>query len=343
MIVTLTGAYRNVGDHLIGERARALLAQFTDDEIINVTRTEITDETYDLFNRARAVILCGGPAYQSHIYPNIYPLDLSRITVPVVPMGLGYKSKIDVAANDFEFTDQSKDFIKTIHNTIPLSSVRDDLTLDVVKALGIENVSMTGCPVWYDLAYQDKAFHYSEQIDQVLVSMPARYHSSIPKVMKYLKSRYPEAEKIATFHHGFFPRFTLRGMKIGAEFLHMALWAWFYGFKNKDLSTDTEKLKIYDEKNSLHIGYRVHGHLYCLSHKQPSFLINEDSRGAGQALSTGLAGFDFDDPELIKKIDQTLDVYHNTKGAMIQNALKIMHNRFDDMKAFLASIGKTKA
>ncbi len=87
MLVTLTGAYRNAGDHLIGHRARALLRKHIDQEIVNIDRRAINEDSYEIFNKAKAVILCGGPAYQAGIYPKVFPISLERITSKVVPMG----------------------------------------------------------------------------------------------------------------------------------------------------------------------------------------------------------------------------------------------------------------
>jgi hypothetical protein len=40
MLVTITGAYKNAGDHLIGLRAKRLLERFVDAEVINVDRKQ---------------------------------------------------------------------------------------------------------------------------------------------------------------------------------------------------------------------------------------------------------------------------------------------------------------
>ncbi len=40
----------------------------------------------------------------------------------------------------------------------------------------------------------------------------------------------------------------------------------------------------------LHIGYRVHTNIYFLSHRKPSILITEDSRGKGLLDTLGCVG-----------------------------------------------------
>jgi hypothetical protein len=129
MLVTLTGAYRNAGDHLIGDRARALLRKHVDGDIVNIARRDINESHYEIFNKARAVILCGGPAYQPQIYPKVFPIDLDRITANVVPMGLGFKAKLGQTPAEFKFSEPAEAFVREVHKRTKLSSVRDGLTL----------------------------------------------------------------------------------------------------------------------------------------------------------------------------------------------------------------------
>ena len=42
----------------------------------------------------------------------------------------------------------------------------------------------------------------------------------------------------------------------------------------------------------LHVGYRVHAHIDCLSRRRTSFLIHEDGRGAGVDDALGVPGID---------------------------------------------------
>ena len=46
------------------------------------------------------------------------------------------------------------------------------------------------------------------------------------------------------------------------------------------------------EGSDMHIGFRVHGHLWTLSQRRPSFLLNEDARGRAAQEALGLQSFD---------------------------------------------------
>ncbi len=339
MIITLTGAYRNIGDHLIGDRARKLLKKYSDKEIINIDRKSIKTKHYDLFNKSKAVILCGGPAYQKSIYPNIYPIDYGKVKVPIIPMGLGWKGSVNQPPKDFHFTKESENFIRNIHKNIKFSSARDDLTLEIVKNQGIDNVLMTGCPVWYDLDYMGKGFIFKEEskIKKIIFSTPVKFDKNAVKVMMYIAQRFPKAEKVCTFHHGFYINSSLQGLKKSAGFIRGAFLAKLNGFKIADLNSKLEKIHIYDDAD-LHIGYRVHAHIYMLSHRLPSFIIAEDSRGTGQSLSVGLPTLDYSDTHVVNNLDQSLNEHFKTKGKSFKAAIIKMEETFKVMQQFLENI-----
>ena len=69
----------------------------------------------------------------------------------------------------------------------------------------------------------------------------------------------------------------------------LALTAGELGYEVMDTSYGLEKVSFYEECD-LHVGYRVHGHIYFLAKRKPSFLIHEDGRGRGASEALGLPG-----------------------------------------------------
>ncbi len=61
------------------------------------------------------------------------------------------------------------------------------------------------------------------------------------------------------------------------------------GYEVMDTSYGLENVSFYEECD-LHVGYRVHGHIYFLAKRKPSFLIHEDGRGRGASEALGLPG-----------------------------------------------------
>jgi hypothetical protein len=332
LIVTLTGAYKNVGDHLIGDRGRTLLKHFCQQEIIDITRAQIKESDYETFNKSNAVILLGGPAYQEKIYPNVFPIELEKISKPVIPMGLGGKFRLD--ETDTSFTQDSERFIKSIHTKINYSSVRDEITLKTLSNYGINNVKMTGCPAWYDLEKLQEDFPINKNPKHIILSTPAKITLKTFELVKYLANKFPNARKTLTMHHGFFPDKGIKGVKRSTTFLAIAAYARMLDYDAVSLEANLPYMKDLYNSCDLHIGYRVHAHLYCLSRRIPSFIINEDSRGVGQAQILKNPILMANDKELINECDNALNNYMKDGSGVIESK-DVMLEKFNVMEMFI--------
>jgi len=337
VIVTLTGAYKNAGDYLIGHRARALLATHVDSDIININRKEITADHYEIFNKARAVLLTGGPAYQAKMHPGIYPIELDQISVPVIPFGLGWKGQLGQAPEDFQFTESSSRFIADIHARFSgSSSVRDHLTKNLLNHNGIDNVMMTGCPAWYDESKLADDFEFPTSIKRVVLSMPAFPHQQVWDLMDATSQLFPGATKYLAFQAGY----KSTHVKNQKEYT-----AWNYktirrgvlkGFRPISFDSDFAKFESFMKSVDFHFGYRVHSHIFSLSQRIPSMLIAEDSRGVGQAQAMGVEPrmASDDSNAVIAALRELID----TRGAEVQRAIETMRSTHATMLDFLAQV-----
>lgn len=337
MIVTICGAYKNAGDHLIGDRARALLRAHVDPDIVVLDRKAIKTDDSELFRKARAVLLTGGPAYQREIYPTIYPIELENIPCPVIPFGLGWKAPSTQAPIEFRFSPSGEKFIRAVHNRIPCSSARDPLTVEVLGSLGVDNVIMTGCPAWYDLSYLDEPYAFTDRVQKLVLSTPARIQPGTRKLMLWLGKRFPNANRVLSFHHGLLPALNKSGIKRAADFARLSFEAMRYGWQVESLAGSLEKLETVYSSADLHIGYRVHAHLFCLSRRIPSILINEDSRGAGQACALGTKSLGVGDGK-IDAIKAAIEHHFETRGSDVSASVERMLSTYPEMKRFLATI-----
>jgi hypothetical protein len=337
MIVAVCGAYRNAGDHLIGARGRALLRKFVDSDVVTVDRRSITTDAYELFNKARAVILCGGPAYQAEMYPKVYPIERQKVGPKIVPFGLGWKSSAAKAPEKFKFHPDAMGFIRDIHSTIEISSARDPLTVEVLNLNDVSNVAMTGCPVWYDLDHLERAYTFAGEPKRIALSMPALMQPGVFELTDWLTKRFPKAARIATFHHGIVPNWTPRGRSTGLDFLKFSAWAAAKGWRVSSLAGSLDKMEGLYGSVDLHIGYRVHAHLLCLSRRIPSILINEDARGVGQAKALGSTSLVVGQGE-IEPIVGEIERLFSERGAPIEKSVEIMRGNFKVMRQFLATI-----
>jgi hypothetical protein len=336
VLVTLTGAYRNAGDHLIGARARALLSEFVETDIVNVDRRSIGDAEYELFNNARAVILCGGPAYQKEMFPKVYNLDLSRISTRVIPLGLGWKGSLNDTPETFKFAPAALEFIGEVHSRIQLSSVRDVVTEQVVRNTGASNVSMTGCPAWYDLAHLNGDYTHKTSPKLIVFSMPAKPQPNVLETLAFISKKYPHAQKVLALHHGWKPAQTKHGERMLRWHAQVAALAGLRGWKTMSIADGLTKFEELYSAADLHIGYRVHAHLYSLSQQSASILVNEDSRGVGQVSTLG-------GPMLMAtsgpaEILAAIEEHYASGGAAVANSAAVIKQTFPKMREFLATI-----
>lgn len=334
MIVTVTGAYRNAGDHLIGQRGRALLARYVDADIVNVDRRDLPADAYEIMNRSRAVFLTGGPAYQPGLYPSIYPLELDRLTVPVVPFGLGWKGKLNQEPESAAFTEESQQFLRALHaDDTRFSSARCDLTERMVRSYGISNVRMTGCPAWYDEALLDHDITMPARLGGIVVTAPAVPQPALVPLLRHLAKRFPRSRRTLAFQAGLESTHSTRSVEYSRAHRRSARWARILGYRIESFESNLDRMTDALDTADLHIGYRVHSHLYSLSQRRATLLIAEDSRGLGQNSTLGLPALTTHSSvdEIVARLDELVD----SRGATLAAAVDKTRSTFPVMAEFL--------
>ena len=293
--VILTGSKNNAGDYLIKYRAKELFASIRPDrEIVDVNAWEQVDNaTLNIINSADALILMGGPALQKNMVPNIYPLlsDLTKIKVPICLMGVGWKSLNGDWADsqNYPLSSQTLALLNRINNDGLYSSVRDFHSLNVLNKASVKKAIMTGCPATY---VQDKfnvRIPESLNIRKVGFSLGVSFLDSkemkiqMEKTILSLKDYFKDNCKFeVVFHHSTKNDF-LNTHNATKHHLkgHLAFIDWLKKHKIEfvDISGSAENLIEYYSSCDLHIGYRVHAHIFMNSISKHSILIAEDGRG----------------------------------------------------------------
>jgi hypothetical protein len=333
-IVTITGAFKNAGDYLIGDRARKLLAANTDAKIVDLNRRAIRDHHYEVLSSARAVLLTGGPAYRSNIYPNIYKLDLSRVQAPVLAYGLGWRGELGQLAKDFRFEPAAADFVESIHaNKNLFSSARDHLTVEMLNAQGIKNVAMTGCPTWYDYDYLWHDYEFNPNVKKLVFSMPAQIQPMVPHLIADLSKRFPKAKKYLSFQAGYQFDHAKEKRDWHIRMLAKAIAA---GFRPVSFESNFEKFEKVMSSIDLHVGYRVHSHIFSVSQRKTSLLIAEDSRGIGQVEALGSTALPADGS--IQSATEALDKLFDSRGESIVQAVAKIRETHPKMLSFLEQL-----
>ncbi len=328
--VMLTGSKNNAGDFLIKHRAKALLSYLRPDrDVIDIDAWNKFDaKTLQLVNNSICLILMGGPALQKDMYPKIYPLvdNLDEITTEIILMGVGWKSTSGHWHNtrQFEFSEATEKLLLRLGNSIYNHSVRDYHSLNVLNNHGVSNVTMTGCPAAYDLNYINRHPIYNKEIKKVAFSLGVSFLLSkkmeqqmkkmIISVRDYFSKNVSDIELTVVFHHSTKNRFL---MTHNAKASHLSghndfiNWLENNNLQWVDISGSAENLINFYSQCDLHIGYRVHAHIFMLSINRLSILITEDSRGIALPNVLGgiiLEGFEEENTRLIDKIFRRLNI-----------------------------------
>lgn len=323
MYILLSGAKKNAGDFLIFNRAKSLLEEHLDEDFTVLKRWEKLDDKLDLVNSSRGIIICGGPGYGSNFYRGTYPLTepLEKLEVPVIPLGLGWGGT-PINMDEFQFTETSLNAINYIHSKIEVSSVRDTLTQKLLARYNVNNVVLSGCPAWYSIPDIDKEFIPPREIKKIVITTPAKivYASQTLRLFNLIKRMFPKAEVLCSFHRGIKrDKYTKRRYSYTYRFI--ATYAKILGFNIQDVSYGSDKIEKYREFD-LHVGYRVHSHIYFLSIRKPSFLLQEDGRGKGLSLTLknelDVSAYD---PKVIKNLKASIK--------------KSLENEFEDFFGFI--------
>lgn len=285
----LSGAYINAGDFLIVKRTEELIKYvYPNCKIKKYERNKEISQFLDEINESDALIIAGGPAYTPNMYPDVIKLvdDLSKITTKIIPIGVGwYGKKTD---NDFlysyKFNDKSKKLLNKIYNENNIFGCRDWYSANVLSLNGYSNCIMTGCPAWYNIEKVNLVdVNLKKEINKICISDPANklnFYDAI-SLVDYLKNKFPKSEIDFVFH-----RIDSKNNK----YLPLIKYLEKNNIKIVDITGNFEGFKIYDDCD-LHIGFRVHAHIYNLSNRNLSILVEEDGRGSGVNEALGLQGF----------------------------------------------------
>ncbi|MFW9983948.1 MAG: polysaccharide pyruvyl transferase family protein [Candidatus Odinarchaeota archaeon] len=298
MYLILSRHNSNVGDYLILERAKNLVETLKPDtpSLVGHIAIPLYDQiTPAQFKQLKAVIITGGPGIRPNIYPDIYPVhpDILTHNIPIIFLGIGakyYPGEYSLA-HMVKLSQQSLQFLHHIEDTGFGIGVRDIHSVRVLNLNGIQNVSLNGCPAWY--AVNEFPTHHVQpkEIRRILFTTPATpfHYRLAASILKALRTKFPEATILVSFHHGIQlgekgdPRLT----DLNVRLLNYAK---KLGCETFDASYDLKKIQVYDTMD-IHVGFRVHAHIYFLSYAKPSFLIAEDSRGDGVVKTLGGVGF----------------------------------------------------
>lgn len=330
--VMLTGGKNNAGDYLIKYRAKQLFETLRQDrKIVDYDGWKVfDDERLRIVNGAKALVLMGGPALQEKMRPRVYGLtdNLDKIKVPITTMGIGWYSPHGrwEDTHRYPINRLSLELLERIANDGLVSSVRDYHTLNTLCSMGYDKYVMTGCPALYSLEHIDVPMSvkmYPRRIGfslGVSLKWSKRMESQVKQAILKTRDVFPDGIVEVVFHHGIGKNY-LRSDGISKDLYRtqsrFVSWLEKEGLPYVDISGSAENLMDYYSQCDLHIGYRVHAHIFMSSISKPSILLAEDGRGI--ALRSVIGGV-------------SLDAYKNAYKNKVVTLLHMLGIPFDDIK-----------
>lgn len=325
-----SGTLKNAGDYLITNRCKEILEDyFRGCEISTFIRNKtLNDEELEQVNNSDCIVIGGGPCYKHDLHPQTIPLvpDLNRIKPKIFMLGGGWYGDTSNAADvwKYRFSDTSKTLLDRVSRDSSLFGCRDYYAVRVLNNNGYKNSIMTGCPAWYDLEKIHSRIQGKVDIKEIGISDPAdikHFGKQSIDLCKYLISRFPKAHFHYFFHRGtkqdeYTDKRTIERIQALSEVLKEMK------IEIHDIAYSAEGFKIYNECD-LHIGHRVHAHIYNLSQRKPSILIEEDSRGAGVNEALGLWNIKAYEKKREVRTDLVSRAYYKVIGRVTVNPYAI--------------------
>ncbi len=294
--------YSNGGDFLIYDRIRRLLQAACPDAQITLNLQNDAQFAPEELNGYDAIVTGGGGAQfaEAYVRTSFFFQHFDEIKTPIHYMGTGLYGADgeDVTRYEYPYSDEMINYFNQVTERGGQLASRDWVVDEILRNSGVKGVVMAGCPAWYDLEMlarpeTDAVFQGSfadRKIRKIAVSnhgltKNAQDHgrklSQIEALILFLKEKYPDAEIMLTFNDGYLTKYSKDYN------LTLQKWAQEQDVSCVELSSDAAKFKALDEID-LHIGFRVHTHIYCISRMIPSLLIEEDIRGFGMNETLGL-------------------------------------------------------
>lgn len=271
---------RNSGDDLLGKSFENLLRKVKGTNL-EIDYAHITDSPVKEMDLNYSAIL--SPALRPTVfgdkvspkYRNDYLSLALNQEIPVIAAGAGWKKYPGTLAQSkkLNLEKSEKTFLSKIFEKQDegnMISCRDIYTENLLANNGVPCFGTTGDLGLFDPANINKPMNLTKQIKLIAVTMPHNksHYNKAYKIVKELKERYQFEVKVV--FHGYFgsidSEIVKRLQQIKVEII--------------DLSGGAEKLNYYDNVD-LHIGFRLHAHIWFLRTRKPSLLIAEDGRGSG--------------------------------------------------------------
>lgn len=294
-VLMLSRPVINAGDFLFTEKSlEAMKTICPNAEIVIGHITNEYAETY--VNSFDSIVAAGGPLYDNQ-FLTVDAFPILRFIKNMRPhmyfLSNGWYGSDTLSENiySYRFDDVVLETLKLLESRGGGYSCRDDVTAMVLRNNGLRDVSMVGCTAWYDYEHINITLpKYQGKIKNILISDQGvtkdvntwnwKFKSAI-NLIELVKHIFPNANFMFNFNGGIDTKYSGKYNRKICDLLDKT------GIPYRDISGSSTGFKLC-ENMDLHIGFRMHTHIYCMSKRIPSILIGEDARGASLNQTLGL-------------------------------------------------------
>jgi predicted O-methyltransferase YrrM len=256
----------NSGDALIVDAVRRILGGHRLHELPLLQ--PLTSAQIEEINACDAAVICGTNLYQHVFNCPLTPAVISRIRVPILPLGVGSSAPIGRLP---AMNPEGVQAVRMIHERCAVGSVRDPVALDFVRSLGIRNVELTGCPVLFHGLREPQFLEPSSE--RLVLSVRARLlhveeHWNL-KQMETLKRLCRDFRPVLLLQSPYdLPIAEDLVREFGLESLHDDNWGAGPMIQGVHLATRTA-------------GFRLHFGMLSLAYGRPATFLATDTRTSG--------------------------------------------------------------
>lgn len=299
----------NGGDYLIAAKGIEIAKKFLGENNVAHINAKMYDPNKFLIEDYDNLIVTGGPMYSERLLAKeSFPLIYDMMSKGKKIFFLGVGSYLADDRNEFvwneKFYGEVKEMLQYVNDN-GILGCRDYLSQRILLNNGFDSVIMTGCPVWYydnidnrnNLSTINKIIFSDAGVTKNRDIAEEKYIQTV-NLLKYLTEKFKGVQLVYSFNNGIETKYSYRFNKNVLSFLEEK------GITYIDLSETADNFAFYDDFD-LHIGYRLHSHIYSISHRIPSILICEDARGIGFNKVFGL--------EVLKCYDDAKKYYTNNQ------------------------------
>jgi hypothetical protein len=287
----------NIGDGFIRESMENLMQPFRCKYAFS-TREALSSLDIEKINSTKALLLAGANQLNDcfSVAPGVELAVLDKISVPIIPLGIGIHG---IEKYNREMSSLTRDILGKMHEKLRFSSWRCPLTiryLDTWLPEVSEKYLLTGCPVMYGTPILSGE-HFDVASDTVVVTVTERgeFWEREIQTIDFVARAFQSSRKVLSLHQDFvaLEQKNAIGLKDQAQAygandtnvgfqtpMALRLYAIEKGFEIFIPGSVESCWQLYDSCN-LHIGSRLHAHLYFLSQAKRSFLTFVDHRSLG--------------------------------------------------------------